>query len=392
MTLDHGLGALLAPLALADFFASVWGQRHHHGSSDTPGRFAALLPDRGLEEVLSALRPQPDMLRLVRQGQPLPLSDFLLPDGFVDLVQLRNHYAGGHTIVLNGAERFVPAIRALTNAIARDSDLETQVNVYATPPRAQGFSPHFDDHDVLVLQLRGRKTWCVHLSSPLVPPEQFRLRERAVDVQRLGEPLRITLAPGDILYLPRGMIHAAETEQLASVHLTIGFHPPSLLALVCASLEAGALRGGDLLQQAAPGFLSDAARRAETVAAVHRLVPGLGSEDIERGLANFEDRLVKSGRCGISGDFVGAGEAALTPESRLRPSALLPSRLLQLEDSVALQFAQSIVVADGDHRAALAFLRACRAPFRIADLPGLGAEAQLALAEKLLEDGFLTMA
>ena len=202
-------------MTLDTFFGSIWARSHYHGQATSPDRFAGLLPDRRLEETLVALRPQPDMLRLVRQGQTLPFEELQLPDGSVDMVQLRNRYADGYSIVLNGAERFAPELRRLTNAIAAEIDFESQINVYATPPRAQGFSPHFDDHDVLVLQLRGTKTWHVHLSSPQVPPERFRQRDRAVDPAALGEPEWIELAPGDILYLPRGTIHAAEASRVS---------------------------------------------------------------------------------------------------------------------------------------------------------------------------------
>ncbi|WP_165843883.1 cupin domain-containing protein [Phenylobacterium kunshanense] len=392
MTGPTDLAALLAPLPVDSFFAEVWGRRHHHGRAPAPDRFAALLPDRRLEEVLAALRPQPDMLRLVSQGQTLPFDQLVLPDGAVDLVQVRNRYAEGHSIVLNGVERFAPELRLLTNAIAADTDFETQINVYATPPRAQGFAPHFDDHDVLVLQVRGSKIWHVHLSSPIVPPERFRQRERAVDPATLGEPTRIVLAPGDVLYLPRGLVHAAETDAGASVHLTIGFHPPNLLAVLSAALEARSLSGGTLLERAPPRYLGDRAARARLAAAVRDLAAALDDGDVDRGLAALEDRLIRSARCGVTGDFIGAGETAIGRDTRLRRSTPLPARLVDLGESVGLQFAQALVVADREHRPAFEYLLAQSGPFAVADLPGLPPEAQAALAEKLIQDGFLTQA
>lgn len=386
--MEHGLATLLAPMPLGTFFGTVWGRRHHHARS-TPERFSGLLPDRRLEEVLATLHPQPDMLRMVRQGQTLPLPELLLPGGAIDIVQLRNRYAEGYTIVLNGVERFVPEVRRLTNAIALDCDYETQVNLYATPPAAQGFTPHFDDHDVLVLQLRGTKTWHVHLSTPIVVPERFRQRERAVDTALLGIPERLGLAPGDVLYLPRGLIHAAETEGTASVHLTIGFHPPNLLGLLLAGLEARAQGGGLLLEQAPPGYLSDGATRRGLAAVLRGLAAELDDDDVARGLAICEDRLIKTGRCGISGDLFGAGARRLSEDSVVQRSAPIPARVVDLGGSLGFQFAQSLVVGERDHRAAFTFLCTNEAPFRVGDLPGLVPAARIALAAKLLLDGFL---
>lgn len=389
MSARAGLADLLAPMALDSFLNDVWGVRHHHGKALRPDRFADLLPDRRLEEILAGLQRQADMLSLVKEGVRLPLSDFQLPDGCVDIVQLRNKYADGYTVVLNGAERFTPEVRMMTNAIAAETDFESQVNVYATPPRARGFSPHFDDHDVLVLQVRGSKTWLVYLSSPLVPPERFREKERAVDVSALGEPERIELKQGDILYLPRGRVHAAQTGNEASVHLTIGFHPPNLLNVISASLEARGLDGGPLLERPRPGYLSDQDKRADLVAQVCELVPTLKPEDVQRGLAAIEDRLIRSGRCAVTGDFIGVGETVVSAQTVLRRSAPMPARLLHLGESIGLQFAQAVVIAEADHRAAFEFLMARDEAFPVSELPGLSLGAQLALADKLLQDGYL---
>ena len=37
-----------------------------------------------------------------------------------------------------------------------------QANAYITPPQNQGFSHHYDVHDVFVLQLAGEKEWTIH--------------------------------------------------------------------------------------------------------------------------------------------------------------------------------------------------------------------------------------
>jgi hypothetical protein len=392
MSAPMNLAAMLAPLPLDAFLGTIWGRSYHYGKANGADRFAGLLPDRRLEELLATLRPQPDMLRLVKQGQILPFEELLLPDGMVDMVQLRKRYADGYTIVLNGAERFAPELRMLTNAIAAEVDFQSQINVYTTPPFAQGFTPHFDDHDVLVLHLRGVKTWHVHLSTPIIPPERFRQRERAVDPATLGEPERIELAPGDVLYLPRGTIHAAESTDSATVHLTIGIHPPTLLGLLTAALEARGRKGGALLERVPPRYLSDSHVRTQLAGLVRGLGAALENDDVAQGLYALQDQLVQSGRGAVTGEFIGAGEAAAAHslQDMLRRSTTMPVRLIDLGEAVGLQFAQALVVAEADHRPAFDFLLAQQGCFRVGDLPGLAPAAQAALAEKLVQDGFLT--
>ena len=93
-------------------------------------------------------------------------------------------------------------------------------NVYATPANAQGFAPHWDDIDAFVMQLEGSKTWRVYaprtahealprFSSPNLKPDELGAL--------LGE---VTLRPGDLLYLPRGIVHQATCGAEASLHVT----------------------------------------------------------------------------------------------------------------------------------------------------------------------------
>jgi lysine-specific demethylase/histidyl-hydroxylase NO66 len=44
-------------------------------------------------------------------------------------------------------------------------------NVYLTPPGTQGFAPHYDDVEVFILQLEGKKRW--RLYEPRTPMEKL---------------------------------------------------------------------------------------------------------------------------------------------------------------------------------------------------------------------------
>ncbi|MPZ71364.1 MAG: cupin [Actinobacteria bacterium] len=83
-----------------------------------------------------------------------------------------------------------------------------QANAYITPPGAQGFDAHEDEHDVMVLQSHGTKGWTVHDRHDLPPS-----RPPVIDA---------LVSPGDSLYIPAGFPHSASTQERASVHITIG--------------------------------------------------------------------------------------------------------------------------------------------------------------------------
>ena len=60
-----------------------------------------------------------------------------------------------------------------------------------------------------------------------------------------------------------------------------------------------------------------------------------------------------------------------------------------MDGGVALQFAQSLVRAGPDHRAAMLFLSRRSGPFQVCELPELSIPQQIELARKLVVDGFL---
>jgi hypothetical protein len=98
-----------------------------------------------------------------------------------------------------------------------------QANAYITPPGAQGFGAHEDEHDVFVLQSEGSKRWMVHDRHDLPPT-----RPPVIDSE---------VGPGDSLYIPRGFPHSASTQERESVHITIG-----ILAVTWAAALAEAVK------------------------------------------------------------------------------------------------------------------------------------------------------
>ena len=72
-------------------------------------------------------------------------------------------------------------------------------NAYLTPKGTQGFAPHYDDIEALVLQLEGRKHWRVY--EPVSEAETLpRVSSKDLTDHAIGEPiLDVVLEPGDLL-------------------------------------------------------------------------------------------------------------------------------------------------------------------------------------------------
>ncbi|WP_049565487.1 cupin domain-containing protein [Nonomuraea sp. SBT364] len=390
MTVEYSLAHLLQPLTVETFLEKVWGLTHYHVERGRQDYFGGLFGAAAVEDVLEIVRPEPSAVTVVREDEHRSPDSYRFADGTVDLVRVRNDFADGHTIVLNGVERYVPAIAALAHGIEIELNFETQVNAYVTPPGSQGFLPHYDDHDVLILQIQGSKTWQVY-SDADVPPRKMRRRE-AVVASGLPRPTGLLLNAGDVLYLPRGRVHAATANAEPSIHLTVGIHAPTVLKLITEALDSLSYRDDRVLAQLPPRHVDDVGVRASLGDLVRDLArmleePGV----IAEGLGALGDALVRRGRCRPVGQLVPNAVEAPLIDGRTRVVKYRPlySRVLTMADGVALQFGQSLVSADAGHRAAMLFLSGNTEPFEVRDLPGLSEAQQTELARTLVVDGFL---
>ena len=124
-------------------------------------------------------------------------------------------FADGHTVVLQGLHRLWPPLIEFAGALAADLGHPVQINAYITPPSVAGLlAPHYDVHDVFVLQVAGEKRWRIHapvLARPAAGPAVDRPARPRSRPRPPSEPvIDAVLRPGDALYLPRGYLHAAD--------------------------------------------------------------------------------------------------------------------------------------------------------------------------------------
>jgi hypothetical protein len=383
---EFSLAWLLQPLTVESFLNDIWATTHHHVARGCAGYFDALL--RGpsaVDELLEHVRPDPSAVRLVRGGESKQAETYRGADGGLDLGRVRDDFADGYTIVLNGLERYVRAIASLSHGIEVELNFPVRVNGYITPPQSTGFVPHFDPHDVLVLQIQGSKTW--QLSDDTVVPHEM-LRGEAVDMAGHALSTALRLEAGDVLYLPRGRVHAAETTCEPSLHLTVGMHAPTALTLLTHALHALSLTDDRVHARLPPRHLDDPDVRASLTGLVDEVVDTLAKPSVvAQGLGAMEEVLARRGRCPPVGQFsdaVGIDEHTLV--AKIQP---LYSRVAAVAGGVALQFAQLSIGAAADHEAALRFLSRSAEPFQVGDLPGLTPAQQTELARTLIATGFL---
>jgi hypothetical protein len=220
-----------APAAV--FARDYWGERPLYSpASRLPSGFADLFSAAAADELLTERALRTPFIRMANEGSVLPAGRLTASGGFgaevadqVDPAKVLREFADGATIVLQGLHRTWPPLQAFTRALVAELGHPAQVNAYITPASARGFEPHYDVHDVFVLQVSGEKHWRVH--APVIEhpraDEPWAERRAAVEARACEEPvIDAVLRPGDALYLPSGWLHSAVARGGTSVHLTIG--------------------------------------------------------------------------------------------------------------------------------------------------------------------------
>ncbi len=184
--------------------------------------FTDLLSAGDIDELIAERGLAQTSLRMVKAGAAV--RGQAVKDG-LDPEAIREQFADGATLVLQSLHRVHPPLVRFCRRLAVDLGHRTQCNAYVTPPGSQGFAAHYDTHDVFVLQVEGHKRWNVHAPVLTLPlkSQPSRLMTDEPLVAPDAPPLQsVVLGPGDALYLPRGFVHAAETTDDRSIHLTVG--------------------------------------------------------------------------------------------------------------------------------------------------------------------------
>src|ERR1044072_149090 len=213
--------------------------------------FAKLLPWDRFNTLPNAQRLLDSELRVTQRSREIPFQVAVPQTNYKASRPMRAEALHalceqGVSLVLNEVELHVPAVAALTAMLERHFGVVVAANCYVSFQRESAFPLHFDGHDVLVLQLHGSKRWFFRgqpYQYPLDTP-RFPLPE---DPE--APETEILMAPGDLLFLPRGELHWAEVEGASSMHLSIGLHAPrgrNLLSCLGARSEAEQIAREDL--------------------------------------------------------------------------------------------------------------------------------------------------
>ena len=376
----------------AEFAADVWGRAPL--LTRGAGPFTDLLSPDDVDELVGERGLRTPFLRLVQDAEPLTgwtttatagsrrLADVVDPD------KVRERFAAGATLVLQSLHRIHPPLGRFCRQLAADLGHPTQCNAYVTPPGdARGFAYHHDTHDVFVLQVDGRKRWQVH-APVLELPLRSQPRSGADLVPAGATPLLdVELGPGDVLYLPRGYVHAAATTDVRSLHLTVGVHAVTAYDVLQDLL---ALAADDVDFRRPLPVRPERALDATVQDLVPRAAKWLSDLPLDAVRDLLERRLARAQGPEPLG-VLATTAATVDAETRVRPRTGLATALRDDGDRTALVLPDREISVPA--HAGEALRRAVAGPARADDLAlgDLDVAGALVLVRRLLREGVLVV-
>ncbi len=393
---SFGLTDLLGPVDRETFFATSWerwplvvrrGRRNH---------YAQLLTLEDIDRLLFAQEQRYPSVRLAKVGSSFPPSSFTEDiawggssfHGVIKTDALLTEYRAGATIIVDALHRTWKPIALLCKSLEAELNHPTQVNVYLTPPDAQGFGRHYDTHDAFILQIAGRKHWRIYESALHLPLPSQPWDPARYDVGALIE--EVALEPGDLIYIPRGFVHEAMTSDTQSLHVTLGINAYTWMDVFAEALSR--CRQDARFRESLPvGFGSLDGTAPAMQAKLAELATALaGIAGVEDLFARLDERFVDSRRPLLDGQIAAVDRlAAVDSDTVLRRLPHVVFRLRADGDAVRLRFQGKELRFPAFVEPALRHI-AEHPEVRVGALPNaLDADGKLVLARRLIREGFL---
>jgi ribosomal protein L16 Arg81 hydroxylase len=233
---------LIQPIGLDVFFSQYWEQKPLHISRNNPDYYSGLFSVKDIDALIQFSKPKYPRVKLgktnkrgfsleVLEGmETISVQDYGVPT----LQRLYDAYTQEDTLVIYRLEEYWEPLAHFCRALEQYFSCLSNASLFLTPQNAQGFPPHFDPGDMLILQVEGSKVWRIYNSAPALISSEDDLSSI---LRNLPAPDReIYLEAGDLLYIPRGCVHEVLTTNEPSLHLSI-----AIIAFTWADLIAKAL-------------------------------------------------------------------------------------------------------------------------------------------------------
>ena len=228
MYMTNYFSNIIAPVSLEDFFITYHEKDILHLKRNDEQYYHSILTSAEISTFLDRQDIFYPSLRIVKEGKEIPAVQYTkkaVPIGHHkkdDIIDTNKAFAlfnNGCTLVIQAGQRYFDHLSKCCLSLSQKFNAPVQANLYITPNTSVGFNPHWDTHDVFVLQISGTKTWKLYGFEKELPTKNQKFVSKGYSKQPIKT---LQLFPGDFLYVPRGYVHDAMADDGISAHITIG--------------------------------------------------------------------------------------------------------------------------------------------------------------------------
>jgi ribosomal protein L16 Arg81 hydroxylase len=209
-------------LSQHQFYDSHWEKNRLHISQVlNRDEIETVFPADYFDRLLTSGGLMHPHLDIVAAGRKQSAAFLQSPSPATDVASMLKQFDQGATLRIPHIENHIPELNAFCLNLEATIGIPIRANLYMSPPFSQGFEAHFDMDDIFALQVNGSKTWSLHTqySHQVALPNTAQMFTSKYHIPS-GPPDELLLQQGDLLYLPRGFMHNARTDEDSSIHLT----------------------------------------------------------------------------------------------------------------------------------------------------------------------------
>ncbi len=386
---------LLQPITFSDFSSNYWENKFLHLERENKNYYKNLFSIKVFDSIIEYGKPRGKSLRVVRNQEPLLPTKYEKSDGSINLNQLYAAYSDGYTLVINEIQKYSESINRLVHNMRQQLSHNVKANAYLTPANQKALAPHYDTHDVFVLQISGEKHWNFYddtsFKTPLLNSFQPIFKET-----QLSEKKEITIKAGDLMYIPRGMPHDAHTTDESSLHLTIGIYPTQHVDLYSKAIQSLAQSDIDLRKALPIGFLNyveaDKKKFIKELSSKFRnsLEKIFEENSLDNSLFIIHDEFRNEIQPKSDGHFAQLDKIAdLTIETKLIKRENMPTKVLQQGPYSRIIFPGNVIKGPVHIAPCFDFIANAKYGFRVEEIPLVNDANKIKLCKRLVRGGLL---
>jgi ribosomal protein L16 Arg81 hydroxylase len=217
--LYNQFAAVFAEARFTRLLEECWEVQPRYLKDFFPGSLFREFSISSIDEAIATIDPRLPRAEVLDNGKKVDWS--CLSSGCATPVAIHVALEAGLTLLAQRFELYHKATEALARALTDRIEREVFASLYLTrKDGAAAFPAHYDAANVFALQLFGVKRWELYYRVSPPPEVDSDVRDVTVGPEEITQCEH--LAPGDLLYNPRGNIHSVSASCAPCLHIAFG--------------------------------------------------------------------------------------------------------------------------------------------------------------------------